>query len=284
MKRLLVGSIFRDDSPKPCQWLDLQLNFLRASTEDFDHIAFLPAGPTNDYFARRTQIASPGFTDENTGMGSFDHLRGLNGLLAIFREKREKYQNFLFLDSDAFPINREWQAILAQTDIAVALRNENMETRLHASVLYTSERYLDDLSFEVRTVGRDLLGKPEQDVCIPKFQTELRDRVLPLVRSNKLNVHPLACGIYGDMFYHHGAGTMGDKFWTERNDWYWSRYYQEHPSFDEMLFGNPRFVADLAGWNPTLYVINPLGCKAPNHDICGMLYTPQSNSLPQLPK
>lgn len=256
MKRLLVGSIFRDDSPKPCQWLDLQLGFLRASTYDFDHIAYLPAGPTNNHFARRTQIASPGFTDEKTGMGSFDHIRGLNGLLAIFREKVTDYENFLFLDSDAFPINRNWQNILGESDkdITIALRNENMETRLHASVLYVPSKYLNNLDFEVCTVGKDLLGKPEQDVCLPKYQFELRDRVLPLVRSNKLNVHPLACGIYGDMFYHHAAGTMGNKFWTERIDWYWSRYYREHPSFDEMLFGNPRFVAELAGWNPAMYV------------------------------
>lgn len=270
--KLLVGSIFINDSEYQCKLLDLQLSFLQATTQDFNHFAFISAGLTNNYFLRRTQVGVP---EDKTLTFADAHLNGLQSLLKLFREKSDEYEYFLILDSDAFPIKKNWlQSLLSkmnptyffdnngnylfqtkqELEVAVILRSENLETRLHASVLFARRNALPYLDFSYASVGRDLLHHMEKDICIPAYQFERRNKVFPLIRSNKVNIHPLACGIYFDSFYHHAAGSR-DSLLVRGNN-YWDAYYKVHMdhAFTSQLFDNPcQFVSMLAGWSQEKY-------------------------------
>lgn len=270
--RLLVGSVFIDDSPQQVKWLDLQLNFLKHSTENFEHIAFVSNGSPNNSFFGKTHVAT---TSDTSLMFSDAHLNGLRSLLELFREWQDEFDCFLFLDSDAFPIKKNWLPQLVNKmrgeslfddrgnfmlkkqdpyEIAVVLRSENLETRLHASVLFAKKEALQHIDFDYRQIGFDLLGHQEKDICLPEYQFRRKNKAFPLIRSNKVNVHPLACGVYYDSFYHHAAGSRNNLL--VRGNHYWDRYYKIHIDhrFTEALMSDPcEFVQSLAGWNPDKY-------------------------------
>lgn len=277
MKKLLVGSVFADDSPTQQKWLDLQLKFLSETTDDFDHIVVLSDGKTNDYFEQKTKVLIPEDTSPKCNEA---HNFGLNRLLEYFKQNQNDFENFLFIDADAFPIKKNWMASLLRKmqpqeridfntgailpnkmkgkdyEIAVALRSENLETRLHASILFVKKKFLDKISFSIGLVGNDLAGNQEQDIYVPNYQYELRHMALPLIRTNKFNLHPLACGIYFDMFYHHACGS-GRPFNLRAADNYLASFIPgiiDVSGYTEKLMADPcEFVQQLAGWNPTRY-------------------------------
>ena len=97
--KLLVGSVFTDDSPIQQQWLDLQLKFLKATTEDFDHVTVLWKRQTSTFFSK-TNVIEP----QTKYTLSEAHLKGFEYLVYYFTERMEEFEYFLILDSDAFPI------------------------------------------------------------------------------------------------------------------------------------------------------------------------------------
>jgi hypothetical protein len=277
MKKLLVGSVFADDTPMQQKWLDLQLLFLAHTTHDFDHVVVLSDGKTNDYFEQKTKVIIPGDTSPK---GSDAHCNGLNLLLEYFRNKSDDYENFLFLDADAFPIKQNWLPVLLKKmepmerddpitgaflpikskwrdyDVASVVRSENLEIRLHASVLFAKKKALSNMTFNFGHVGNDLLGNIENDVHIPFYQNEFRNLALPLIRTNKNNIHPLACGIYYDMFYHHACGS-GRDFHMRASGHYLTNIIPailNTSGFTDQLMKSPcDFIKNLAGWNPSRY-------------------------------
>lgn len=277
MKKLIVGSVFINDSPIQQKWLDLQLKFLSETTSGFDHVVVLSDGVTNDYFEKNTKVL---VSENATAKGSEAHCNGLNRLTDYFREHESQYENFLYIDSDAFPIKKNWLetllnrmqpqdrvdintgAILTnkkkgrEYDIAAALRSENLESRLHASILFVKKKALQNIVFQFGRSGDDLAGNPELDVYIPKYQKDLRYLAFPLIRTNKNNLHPVACGVYFDMFYHHSCGS-GRPFHTRASDDYMSNFIPrliDVSAFTEKLMAEPcDFTRKLAGWSPIRY-------------------------------
>jgi hypothetical protein len=275
MKKLLVGTVYANDSPLQQQWLDLQLKCLSSTTDSYDHVAVLSLPATNDSFQTKTKVLVP---PDTTLHASDAHVQGLNLLKDYFVEKKEEYENFLFLDGDALPIRKHWLATLLNRmqpmpkfdqqgvplpgkdrgryyEIAVALRCENLETRWHASILFAKKAALDYLTFEIGIVGDDLAGNPEEDVHIPFYQLSRRRLVYPLIRSNQFNLHPLACGVYYDMFYHHSCGS--GRWFNLRAKEYYDRIVMpvdDLSHFTTRLFADPQgFIGKLAGWSPTKY-------------------------------
>lgn len=259
-KPLLVGSIFIHGEPNQMKWFDLQLAYLKATCPQFDHCVWI--NNEKGGFAERekkgeTTIIGRGFGKRQSGA----HTAGLNALLTHFMNVADEYQNFLFLDSDAFPIKVGWLSELnskmgnRNKDIAINLRSENLETRLHASVLFAKRCALPNLHFKQGSVGMDLIGDIESDVSIPKYQTDLRKKVWTLIRTNQWNAHPLLAGIYFDMFYHNGCGT-GRTFNLRSAKKYWNEIHNDNDpaKIKNQLFANPtEFVGKLAGWCPKKY-------------------------------
>jgi hypothetical protein len=237
-KRLLVGTIFINDSPEQKKWLDLQLNFLRSTTEDFDHIVYL-----TDHFQN--------FKETNVVLGDDNsHVAGLRKLKEVFLNNQDFYDYFLFIDSDAFPVQEGWLDTLLNKmetrEIACNLRTENLEQRLHASVLFVKKNALNGLKWNNDPII-DIIGNEERDVQISSYQDDKRNLVLPMLRSNKTEVHPLLCGVYYNLFYHHGLGSGRDN--NMRGKEYWDHLPLSDKNFTDALMRNPKRFIDELTWS-----------------------------------
>lgn len=191
---LLIGSVFLDH-PRSLYWYSLQTKYLSRTTSNYSHVVYLNG--RDDFYFSSTVIK---VTGDPAPRSAEQHCEGLNYILDYFNAHLE-YESLLILDSDAFPF-RPWQYNLFNSmgkfDIAAVVRGENLDTFAHPSVFFIRQRS-PGLKFGLFP-QRSLLGNISYDSScnLTSFY--------PLVRSNRVNIHPLMCGLYGD-FYHHGAGS-----------------------------------------------------------------------------
>lgn len=270
--RLLIGSVFASDDDFQEQLLDLQLRFIKATTDSFDHVVFISKSTKEKSFENKTHVIQRGVSENCDNQ----HVEGLESLHRYFLQVRDQYDYFLILDSDAFPIKKNWIKTLTnkmspqqcfddegfftfsygpEFEIASVIRQENFESRLHASILFANNRSLDEISFEYRLVGKDILNRDETDVCLPLYQFEKREKAYPLIRTNKVNIHPIVAGVYGDMFYHHGAGTRSNLVF--RGGIYHDYCTANSAEFymDELFKCPSEFISNLAGWDTENYAV-----------------------------
>jgi molybdopterin-guanine dinucleotide biosynthesis protein A len=251
-KPLLVGSVFADDTPLDKKWLNLQLNFLTDTLQPYDHVIY--CNKKNPDFKEKPVV----LPYQHWHAPSNPHIHGLSILLEHFKSKSQEYDWFLFLDSDAFPIKKNWLQVITKKmhnkDIAVALRSENLEQRLHVSILLANTKALNNLDFAIRELT-DLTGAVERDITIGPYQNKLRNKALVMMRSNKHQIHPLLCGVYYDMFYHHGCGSRHMLHSPHmRGHSYWKNITNMPNIFTDDLMKQPdKWVRDLAGWHPEQY-------------------------------
>lgn len=262
-KPLLVGSVFPNTGDYCYRWFDLQLRYLNASTaQPFDHVVATNDDYIDSPFTARTNVIRVSDTvDEDL---VHEHIRGLYRLKQYFVERKDQYDYFLFLDMDAFPVRYAWLKTLTYKagyySLAVVLRPENLEQRLHSCVLFVKAAHVQDLEWEYGIVGKNLVGEQERDVVITSHQTtDKRDQCFILLRSNKYQVHPVFCGVYYDMFYHHGgAGWVATKKHLLRSQHYWSHMVKPKlPAAElaEELFEDPNcFIRPMLGWECGYYV------------------------------
>jgi hypothetical protein len=121
------------------------------------------------------------------------------------------------LDTDAFPVSDEWLeqltgSLRAGAGLAGIYRDEMMpdiRPFIHvAGLCIRRETLLGlDVSF-ARDMGQDT-GQNITDAL-----TGMGKELNRLLRSNRRNFHFLIGGVYGDLLYHHGAGSRHAKFWT----------------------------------------------------------------------
>ena len=137
------------------------------------------------------------------------HYYGLKAIVDSFRET--EFEWLLILDSDAWPVRDDWFAICDKLMNeknklgCAAIRCENFDTFPHPCVFLAHRKVIDKgIEFKLRT-QLNLLGEPVSDLATnyADFDTDF----LPLIRTNRTNFHPLFGGIYGHLFYHHGAGS-----------------------------------------------------------------------------
>jgi hypothetical protein len=249
-KRLLIGTVFIDASELQRKWFDIQWRFLTKTTANFYHVTFMSDGSQPVEFSDRTFIIP---SDKPDNISHHAHVYGLERLLEYFRSRADDYDYFLFLDSDAFPIRPGWLELLSRRmtdgfEIAAAIRPENLETRLHSSILLAKREALPHLSFEVGDAGIDLVGTIEKDVIIPAYQSHRRNKAFPLLRSNRFSLHPLLCGIYYHVFYHNGCGS-GREF-KMRGQSYWNHMCDEKtdplPWIENLMADPEQFLSRLA--------------------------------------
>ncbi len=259
-KELLVGTAFINDSPEQHRWFDLQMRYLKATTpQSFDHITYIQAGAESGLFEGTKIIEGEG--NDRRLKQSKAHVAGLTSLVNYFKEHQDKYTDFLIIDSDAFPIRKDWITILRRKmvspcEIAVVLRPENLEQRLHSSILFAHKEALPHLKFSVgKTQLDDLTGHRERDVSCEVYQSDRRRYAFPLLKSNKLNINPILCSIYYDLFYHNGVGSGRD--FNMRARPYWNHMVDMKPDVkgwvNQLMKSPNEFIGKLAGWNPEEY-------------------------------
>jgi len=293
-KRLLVGSVYANSSKQQQEWFQLQSAYLKATTCDFDHVIFVAHSDASAFDGKVKVVGT--LSDDPINMHDSEvHLRGLIGLQDYFRSVQSEYDRFLFLDSDAFPIRKNWEALLSEKmvgrccpesqtkEIAIVVRPELCEFRWHPSVIFATRDGLNNLEFRfskmtyLDALGKDFLGHVEHDVHVNYQEPQLRGRVLPLMRTNQHNVHFVACGVYYDMFYHHTFGAeRGQKQQQPRKyrltpwkslrgggkygygDFYADSRYLYKEFYAELMANPSSFINKLAGWSQSEYP--EIGC------------------------
>lgn len=139
------------------------------------------------------------------------HPEKLNELGRMIAAAAQPDDLLLFIDGDAFPIAPIRSSLLGDTHLAAVRRDENLgDPQPHPCFCLTTVGYWTEIEGDwrmghtwtnhsgetVSDAGGNLLGILEGR----------REDWRPLLRSNRINLHPLWFGIYADVVYHHGAG------------------------------------------------------------------------------
>lgn len=146
------------------------------------------------------------------------HGRALDRLL---REVPAETEYVLTLDTDCFPIRHGWlENVVGRLErdvwIAGVWRDEmapEIRPYVHPSCFAVRRETLLEL-------GVNFAREDGQDVGqnITNAVVEAGGRISPLRRSNVRNPHFLLAGVYGDLVYHHGAGSRRASFWTSTEE------------------------------------------------------------------
>lgn len=217
------------------RWLlDLQLRCIARTLGGYDYTVYAAANRLDPELrshlegAPRTKvIALPRFEGE----GSVEHASYLDMLLR--RAADDGCTHLAALDSDSFPVLPDWpEVLLRRMDrirLAAVLRAENRDTWLphpcglfmersflleHAPRMFPPEsERLSDASFQqfLRETGQ----RTDTGIGYGYALWKAKERWLPLVRSNRHNVHFLMAGIYGDVFFHLGASSRRPWFYMD---------------------------------------------------------------------
>ncbi|HMC89474.1 MAG TPA: hypothetical protein VKI17_07990 [Gemmataceae bacterium] len=247
MKDLLVASVFAN-SQRNETWLGLQRDFLQWSTSSFDHAVYLNHCPWSDSFRASIIIGrrSEKIRTE-PAKGSADHAIGLTAVFDYFKEHKD-YSFYLILDSDCFPVRRNWLPALVQQmkscHFAAPMRSENFEDYPHPCALFLTKESLDRAWTFAITPHSNRLGKKFVDLGCG-LPTE---GWFPLLRTNVYNPHPIFAAIYKHYFYHHGAGSRRPDF---RNQSYYD-HIKDHARVEAEIYGRLKtdpwkFVSELMG-------------------------------------
>jgi len=230
--KILVGSVYSQESLK---WHEIQSEFLKINTSsDFDHIVFFHG--CKDNFIQ---------LDCNLIDARQQHVFGIDKILEMF-EMEKGYSHCLILDSDAFPIKKNWDCDLKNAmdenlcSVACPIRFENLDTFFHPCIVFF-ERNALPLDIGLKPI-ENLLGYKCDEVVV-----NADCKTFPLLRTNILSLHPVAASIYYNMFYHHGFGSRSFSCRSVHINNYYAN--SELPdSFSQPLFSNPKsFISKLMG-------------------------------------
>ena len=139
------------------------------------------------------------------------HAEKLNALAARVVRSAEPDDHLLFLDGDAFPIAPLRPLLHDPAPLVAVRRDENLlDPQPHPCFCLTTIRFWQDLGGDWRAgyKWRNATGDMVTDVG-GNLLGLLRERGVdwrPLLRSNRIDLHPLWFAVYGNVAYHHGAG------------------------------------------------------------------------------
>ncbi len=187
------------------RWIDTQLHYLERNIEEpFLLYAWLDKG--------MEEHAGKFFY--STDVPVKEHEYKLTVLGDLVAHAADPDDMMLFIDGDAFPIAPMAGFLhekLEQYPLVAVRRDENngdpqphpLFCAMRASLWLDlpgdwrrGHTWKDEQGQTVTDVGGNLLGLLE----------ERGVEWYPLLRTNKLNPHPLQFGVYGDLVYHHGGG------------------------------------------------------------------------------
>lgn len=261
-KQAAILVVNSDYNPKPGYWLEICLKNVTAHTHGHDHRIYIwnnavkdPQIPVIVHRYPHTQLiqAVPG---EKLAHG---HAVPLQRLYEIARKDNVKY--IVALDSDAFPIQDGWLhrligALTEETVLAGVWRDElkhAIQPYVNASCLCTSVDFIDRQKLRFDFV--DL--SPDKKIDTLSTFTRAAEaggyKIYKLGRTNKNRLHYLMAGIYGDLIYHHAAGSRKTvTFWGEgRSEDIVRENGRLREGLDRLIFNHPEsFIRWLRGHDP----------------------------------
>jgi hypothetical protein len=219
--KMLIGSVYNGNAERNQVWYDLQSKFINNTTSiDYD-IVICICGEENVLDFNCKTITS----DQNDD-GSIAHLNGLLKLKEYFGDN--KYDYYTIFDSDAFPYNPKWvetsMRLLNKYDLICPFRVENLDTFGHPSICVFQDP--NKIKFNIDT-SHNLLKQKVNDIMCEA------DKIFPLLRTNKVNIHPLLYATYFDMFYHHSSGS---RTLYIRSDDYYNQLPDNPPNIESTCF------------------------------------------------
>ncbi len=189
---------------KSDQWIDIQLSYLRLHLhEPYRVVANLESVPGHHEHKFDQVVPARG-----------RHPGKLNLLASRIVADAEPDDLIMFLDGDAFPVADPMPTVHKALDesvlVAVRRAENNADRQPHPcfSVMRVADWdqlrgdwspghcWTNDRGQIVTDTGANLLDKLER----------AQAPWTPLVRSNRVNPHPLWFAVYGGIVYHHGAG------------------------------------------------------------------------------
>lgn len=185
------------------RWIAPQLKFLRRNLPDHQVWASLNG---IDIERWREDFY---FVEDMQGQ----HHHKLNLLAEKILEVAAEDDLLLFVDSDAFPIAEIGPELLGQYPLVAVRRDENAGQPMpHPCFCLTTVGFWREIQgdwgigkFHWTAPGGDRLTDVGANLLGQLLEKGIEWK--PLLRSNKVNLDPLWFGIYGDVVYHHGAGS-----------------------------------------------------------------------------
>jgi len=185
---------------RDARWIAPQVRFLRRHLPEHRTWAAVDGIPAADAAAFDTALDLEG-----------SHPEKLNELARRVAEVAAPDDLLLFVDGDAFPIAPVDASVLDGLPLAAVRRDENLgDPQPHPCFCLTTVGYWTEIGGDwrrghswtntagetVSDTGGNLLGILEAR----------GDAWRPLLRTNRVDLHPLWFAVYGDVAYHHGAG------------------------------------------------------------------------------
>jgi hypothetical protein len=142
-----------------------------------------------------------------------EHAGKLNLLAEVIAEEADRDDLLVFLDGDAFPVADPLPVAregLARSALVAIRRDENLGDRQpHPSFCVTTVGTWQDLHGDWSAGYPWEAGGTMMSDVGGNLLHALESRGLawtPLLRSNRVDLHPVWFGVYGGVVYHHGAG------------------------------------------------------------------------------
>ena len=150
-------------------------------------------------------------------VGGNNHCKKLNILADVIASSTGQNDVMVFIDGDAFPIAHLSTYIvkhLKRYPLIAARRDENLGDRQpHPCFAATTVKFWKKIKGDwcQGYKWRDSTGQYVTDTGGNLLRyLEEKDLVwMPVLRSNKVNPHPVWFAVYGGVVYHHGAGFRG---------------------------------------------------------------------------
>jgi len=186
------------------RWIDVQLDYLRRALTEPYRVFTCLEDVDGDHAGKFTRVVP--------ALGP--HAGKLNLLAAEVCAEADGDDVIVFLDGDAFPVVDPMPVVheaLAHSRLVAVRRDENAtDVQPHPS--FCAVRVADWLElrgdWSPGHCWRGADGKMTTDVGGNLLRALERAGATwtPLLRSNRVDLHPLWYGIYGGIVYHHGAG------------------------------------------------------------------------------
>lgn len=213
------------EDPPAGRWLELCLRKVLENTQETTYQLYIWNNNYKDPWVHNFLQGLPNVTlvqaDPSVKL-AHPHAVPLQKLYELARMDGAHY--IVTLDSDAHPIHPGWLQYLIQSLEHAALAGvwrDELQTGIapyvHPSCLCSTVNFIENNNLRLDNVA--LKKNPPRDTLsiFTEIALATGQGICKLERSNKNNYHRLMGGIYGDMIYHHGAGSRRDvSFWDEK--------------------------------------------------------------------
>jgi hypothetical protein len=204
---------FEVDEALTYPWIDLCLRQVQRHSQNPAEILVWDNSYLPEHRAIMAQYDNVTVYDD-PGKVDVRHGAALDRLVGLVPETAEWV---ITLDTDAFPIRDRWIEELVDPLVGgaalVGVWRDEMQAQItpyvHPSCLAARRKTLVDLGIPFKRASGQDVGQNISLALAGEGRSFGR-----LTRTNVRNPHFLMAGIYGDLIYHHGAGSRKAGFWT----------------------------------------------------------------------